>query len=381
MPTIPAAKSNIWIKRLILLAIFFALVRNLFPPNAFTATVLIFDYELGIVRRGLVGEIGNLFWGDTVSKAEVFIASALVTIVGVVSISALFWRNLAGHETGLRLLLVIVTCFAFDAIISATGYLDLIILALLCAAFLPSPRHVFGLICRIVAVALAVIVHEVALPYVAVFLLFDLWHARRGFLALLPIGAALAIFGGLTVAGQLSPDQAQTYIAHIEAKSEFTAEPDATAVVTRTLGDNMAMMAEKRRQLDYRSWVVLDGIPLALLSFWVIWLNLKVLNPRATLLDRLLLLGAIVAPLSLNVIAFDIVRFGAMSVLIGFFTLLVQVRDDPEAWDRLRNRLTWPHVVILLVINLNVSVNQMNTGDAHEFQVPWALLQQFDWVP
>ena len=69
-----------WLIRLIWAVVFHAILRNLFPPNSFTATVLIFDYEHGLVRRGFWGEVLNLYWGDTVSKGEVFAASAALTL-------------------------------------------------------------------------------------------------------------------------------------------------------------------------------------------------------------------------------------------------------------------------------------------------------------
>lgn len=375
----PEASHTLWLRRLILLALAFALLRNLLPPNAFTATVLIFDYEFGLVRRGLIGELGNLWWGETVSKGEVFAAAALMTVAGILAFVALAWRQLAGREAGLRLLLVIVTSFAFDAMISATGYIDLAILALLSLAILTPPTGAAGLLARTVAATLAVFMHEVALPYIAVFLVFDLWHARPRLSAALPFVAGVAAFALLIVAGDLPPDQTAAYIAHIEAKSEFTAEPEATVVMERTLSDNLAMMAEKRWMLDYRTWAIFDGIPLLFLAIWVAVWNFRLLPPERRGMTRLLMLGAILAPLSLNIIAFDIVRFGAMSVLVGFLCLLTQLRDAPDRWARLEDMLGWPTVVIWLVVNLNLAVNQMNTGDAHEFMVPWVLIEQLGW--
>lgn len=375
----PETTQTLWLKRLILLALAFSILRNLLPPNAFTATVLIFDYEFGLVRRGLLGELGNFWWGDTVSRAEVFAASATLTLIGVLCFFGLAWRRLSAQETGLRLLLLIVTSFAFDAMISATGYIDLAILALLSLSLLSPPGRWPGVLARTAAAGIAVFLHEVALAYIAVYLVFDLWHARPRFVAAAPLLAGLAAFAILIAAGQLSPDQTDAYIDHIEAKSEFTAEPEATIVMKRTLADNMAMMAQKRGMLDYRSWVVLDGIPLLLLALWVTWWNLRLLPPETPATTRLLMLGAIAAPLSLNIIAFDVVRFGAMSVLIGFLCLMTQLRDDPRRWQPLGGLLGWPVVVVWLVINLNMSVNQMNTGDAHEFMFPWVLLKQLGW--
>ena len=374
-----------WLIRLIWLAVALMILRNLLPPNAFTATVLVFDYEFGLVRRGLIGEIGGLYWGETVSKSEVFTASAVLTLLGIAALLAALWRQLKTNLLTALLFFLWVTSFAFASLIGATGYLDSALILYVAFALFFNPTSPIGLLARALAVILGLMSHEVMLPYFCIFFVFELWltnaarpFATRAALAATPLIVGLITFLGLTVVGQLSPDQAQAYIAHIEAKTEFTAEPEATVVMERTLGDNLAMMAEKRTMLDYKSWVVFDGLPLAALSLWIGWLCLRLLGPAGGV-TRVLLIGAILAPLSLNIIAFDVVRFGAISALVGFLCAATILTRRPEATNRLQALLTWPMVLVVLTLNLFVGVNQMNTGDGHEFAVPWVLIKHVTW--
>ncbi len=377
-------KPPLWLMRLIWVVVGLALLRNFFPPNSFTATVLIFDYEHGLVRRGFWGEVLNLYWGETVSRSEVFVASAVLTLAGLAALLAVFARWSARSFAAARWMLLFVCSFAFSAIIASTGYIDLALIGLVSMVLFTDPRSVSGVALRCLVIGAGMFMHEVMLPYFAVFLVFDIWVSRptlrRAPSALAPLVVGVAALLALSVWGQLPQDDVADYIAHIEAKSEFTAEPEATVVMERTLSDNLTMMAEKRGMLDYRSWILFDGLPLLIMSFWLIAMNLRLLPATSGVLTRVLLVGAVLAPLSLNIIAFDVVRFGAISVLIGFLCMISLLRADPSAAGRLDRILTWPLLVILLVLNLHVTVNQMNTGDRQDYGAPWALVKHLDWL-
>ncbi|PLS19836.1 hypothetical protein C0U40_19880 [Amylibacter cionae] len=370
--------------RLIWVVVALALLRNLFPPNSFTATVLIFDYENGLVRRGFWGEVLNLFWGETVSKSEIFAASAVLTLVGLAALLAVFAKWSAVSFAVARWMLLFVCSFAFSALVASTGYIDLALIGVVSLVLFFDPRSTIGVFLRCLAVFAGMFMHEVMLPYFAVFLVYDIWlsrpTARHALIALGPLVVGFAALFILSVWGQLPQEEVADYIAHIEAKSEFSAEPEATVVMERTFSDNMVMMAEKRGMLDYRSWVLFDGLPLLVMSLWLIVINLRLLPETAGALTRLLLAGAILAPLSLNIIAFDVVRFGAVSVLIGFLCVISLLRADPSAAGRLDRILGWPLLLIVLVLNLHVTVNQMNTGDRQDYGAPWAIIKQLDWL-
>ena len=361
--------------------------QNLLPPNSFSATVLLFDYEFGLIRRGLFGEIGNLFWGETVSKSEVFAASAAISIAGLLALFVLIRRRLFTTQAGMFLALILFGSFAFRAIVSSTGYMDLLLLALIALALLSDPKRASGVAFRCLAVVLGMFFHEVMLPYYAVFLVFDLWIARHGEdrirrigVAFLPFAGGLAAFLLLALAADLPAQNVPAYFAYLDAKADINLEPDATVVMERSILDNLAMMQDKRAEMGYRAWVVFDGIPLILMSFWIGWLNFQIAATRHGFVTGLLIVGAIAAPLSLNVIAFDVIRFGSTSVLIGFLALLSQLRADPNASARLATVLTWPHFLAVLVFNLSITVNQLNVGEAHVYRFPWVFLEQLAWL-
>ncbi|MCP5086495.1 MAG: hypothetical protein GY952_06815 [Rhodobacteraceae bacterium] len=406
---------NRWMQRLVFLVFFLVILKFLLPPTAFSSTVLLFDYEFGIIRRGLTGSLLNFFWGDSVSRNEVFVAAAAVSLFGLLAVLAVLVRFLFSNLTHLKLALLLVTSFAFSAIVGSTGYLDLVLIGFTCTAILTDPTRMTGVLARCLAAFVGVFVHEIMLPYFAVFLAADIWLARnsgtlasRLRVAFLPLAAALLGFVTLVTTAQIERDELSQWHAYINAKSELevgviggknnaekfpeiyeyvvgekklSVDPEAMVVQNRSISDNLRVMQKKRQEFGYMGWVIFDGMPLFLMMLWVIHLNMRVLGGGASWADRLAVTSAILAPQSLNIIAFDIVRFGALSVLVGFLLIVSQLRGNEAASDRLHGFLTMPVFIVVLVLNQFVTVTQLNSGTAHQHTVPWVVLKQFEWMP
>lgn len=375
-----------WLRRLTVVVFAIAIMQNLLPPNSFSGTVLLFDYEFGFLRRGLIGELANYYFGSNASVAEVLTFSALMSLFGLLCLLLLAVRSLFDNVQGLFIALLLFTSFAFNAIVGTTGYMDMILIGGVALVMLTDPIGFIGVFLRMAVVATGIFIHEAMLPYFAVFFSLEIWLRcrdqrvfKRWFKTALPFLAALAAFGVVTAYGTLPTDQIPAYIEYIQTKAGFTTDPEATVVLERSLADNMAFMQEKRAEMGYRGWVVLDGIPLLLMTIWLIWLNLKILPQDSGIITKILLIGAIFAPTSLNVIAFDVVRFGSMSVLVGFLVLISQLRHSPGIQTRLSDVMGWPLFVVILVLNQSIVVTQINTGDAQKYGFPWALVQQLGW--
>lgn len=356
-----------------------ALVNHLLPPKAFAATQLLFDYDFGLVRRGLVGALSGPFLGAEASRGEILALAASVTLAGTLALAAFLWRRLRGDVAGWLLLVLALNSFALASFIGNTGYLDGVLLALTVLALtLPVSRA--GLAGRLALVVAGVLVHENMLPYFAVLIGFDLWLRRgdaRG-LALLPVLAGLGTVAALALWAEPDPERAALIAEHLRTRTAFISDENALDVAGRSIGANFALMAEMRATVKYWAWVLFDGLPLLAMALWLIWLGLRLLGPGAGL-SRLALAGAVLAPLSLNVIAFDVVRFGVASVLAGFLALALLLAHVPGARARLAEALSWPHFLLVLVLNANIFTIQVNEGAGHMAQFPWVLIRQLQW--
>jgi len=361
-----------------------ALVNHVLPPKAFAATQLLFDYSEGLTRRGLVGAALTLLPGDKVSVGEIYAVAALVSLAGAGAFYLFLKRTMPEQRAPLLLIILALNSFAYSSFIGNTGYLDGVLMVLTLLALSSNGARGMGLALRLGLTVLGVMVHENMLPYFTLLIGFDLFLARRAQKGALAISLLPATFGLLTLAtllfiGRMSPDQAGAFAAHVQARAGFGVDPSATKVAGRGIAQNFALMADLRGTTKYWAWVLFDGVPLALMSGWLFWLARRLLGASTRDLAVFYLGLVLLAPLSLNIIAFDVVRFGAASVLGGFIAIALILRHIPEAASRLTDTLSWPHFLLLLVLNANIFTIEVNIGAGHTSQFPWVLLTQLKW--
>jgi len=369
----------------VLASFLLALVNHLLPPKAFSATQLLFDYEFGLTRRGLFGAMLNLVAGPGISVGEVYAAAAFLNLAGAIALLVFLQKRFSQSMAGYFVQILAFNSFAFASFLGNTGYLDAALLALSLVALSTDGSRMHGLALRLGILVPAMLLHENMLPYFSVLIGFDLWlanagRADRAWRAIAPILVAAGLLVALALSTGFSPDEAQSYAVHLQDKAGFRLDPNSTDVAGRSIRDNFALMAELRQTTKYWAWVLFDGVPLLAMSLWLIWLGLRVMGPGASGLSRLFLIGAILAPLSLNFIAFDVVRFGAASVLSGFVALGLLLRHINGAWERMDKTLTWPLFLLVLILNANIFTIEVNIGAGHTSQFPWVLLDQLKWM-
>ena len=98
------------------LSLIFAVVNHLLPPKAFAATQLLFDYQFGLVRRGLAGEVLTTIVGNRVSLHEIYAAAAVVTLAGVLAFYMVMTKGLGTSRGGLLVLIIGLNSFAFSSL-------------------------------------------------------------------------------------------------------------------------------------------------------------------------------------------------------------------------------------------------------------------------
>jgi len=363
----------------------FVIVNHLMPPSVFAGSQLLFDYDQGFIRRGLAGELLGPMLGPTVSVGEIYLAAALITLTAAAILYIFLIRNLGGTVVSFLLMILVFDSFAFASFIGTTGYLDGVLLALVLLALSTNGAGTLGLLLRLAVCVIGILVHEAMLPYFTVLIGFELWIVRgagRGAVlpALLPVAVGFMTVAVLSVIGEHDAAQAQAFLAGLNQRIEYTLPEGIKQVVRLSLTDNFELMRDMRSQPRYWNWWKFDGTPLILMSLWLIWLNMKLLGREASILTKILCLGAITAPFSLNLIAFDVVRFGVMAVLNGFIVAALLVRHLPGARERLTQVLTWPVFVILLIINANIFTMQVNQTENHLSQFPWIFVKHLEWL-
>jgi len=377
-------RTMVMLRLAAVLSFLLALVNHLLPPKAFAATQLLFDYSAGFRRRGLVGSVLDAVLNQPISVTGIYAVVAVLTLVGAAAFYVFLVRFLPPRISTQLLVILVLNSFAFASFVGNTGYLDTILLSLTVGALATDAKNRVGLVARLVLCVLGVLVHENMLPYFTVLIGFDLWLARRGgayalWIAALPVALSVVVLALLVHASGISPDQAAAFAQHLQDKAAFALDPNSTDVAGRTITQNFALMAELRHSTKYWAWVLFDGVPLLAMSVWLIWLAFKLVGDGASPLMRVLIIGTVFAPLSLNFIAFDVVRFGVASVLTGFLLIALLLRHLPDAGARLDRVLGWPLFLVVLVLNANISTIEVNIGAGHMSQFPWVLVTQLHW--
>jgi len=369
-----------------LLSLVLALFSHLLPPRAYAASILLIDYEFGFVRRGLVGTMLNPFFGDSVTLAEAHRASFAITLVGALALFATIYLRFRGSVAGLLLVILFASSFAYRGFIGASGYLDGVLVVLALAALAVPGAGWAAVAARCTLCAVGMLVHENMMPYFAVLLALDIWMAdargpvlSRMLRASLPVVTAVAVFAVFLGYGELSGAKAEAFHAYLNQKHRFAGDMTDFAVFAQSLTQQNEAIAGFRGSATYRYMLWFDGGPLGLMSLFLIWLNLRILPEGENGMTHIFLAGAILAPLSLNFVAYDVVRFGAMSVICGFLCLGLQVRYRAGTMDRLRAMLPPVMLVLVIVINLNVTALQINNASGHENQFPWVVLSHTQW--
>lgn len=376
-------RDPLW-ERILLLAAFFAVFLNSFtPPFAFPMTQMLFDYSEGWTRRGLFGEVLSWLTGDTVSRTEAIVAVSVITGAGALALVSYLWPRLRGSLAGTLAMLVFLCSFAFASFLGSPGYLDGIVLALVVLALWTLERGSWGMALAAALLSTSVLIHENALPYYALTLgyavvLFRGQTGRAWLAGIGLVGVGILTAYLLFTLGQLDSDAATRLTQSIQDKAAFPTDPEALAIVGRSLVENLSYVADVRSRASYPIWLAFDGGLFAIMAGVMIWLNLTVMKGTSLTL-RLWMVAAILAPKTLNLVAFDIARFGTASVFAGFLILALNLKYLPGAREQLSKSLTVPVVVLLLLFNLQSGNMQLNPTDRHFYKFPYAIKQSLEW--
>ncbi len=253
------------------------------------------------------------------------------------------------------------------------------LVALTVIALLSDGRTSYRILIRLLCVTLGVLAHENMLPYFAVLIGLDLLLANRNgknglVLVALPVISGITVRALFAAFAGFSAEETATFAEHLQSKADFRLAPISTDVAGRSIASNFVLMSELRGTNRYWTRVLFDGVPLLILSAWLLWPAFQIVGRDTNAKIGLLLTGAVLASISLNFIAFEAVRFGVVSVLCGFIAITLLLKHVPNTAERREKVLSWPHFVLVLVLNASIFSIEVNAGAGHLSQFPWVLL-------
>lgn len=370
-----------------LMAMVLTVIVRMQPPIPWSQTQFLIGYDLGFVRRGLVGEIISLVFPSGVTLAEVNAIAAMLTGGSALVLFAFMCWMLQPHAMGGVALILFATSTGFASFVGNTGFLDGALLFLTVVALLPDKRRLAGVVIGAILLCLAALVHENALPFFAPILALDIWlqntgraTAHRLALAALPVlsigSVVLLVFTVGTPPIASLPD----LLATVESKSiDFDVHRLNFETVVRLPGDIPSDYAQIfTPDVFFPRLLLIAGPGLVLLA---LTLSLAIgAAAHRQAVDVLVIVLCVVAPLALIFIGIDASRFTAISIINAHLALAILLRADPESDLGLQRAATPALIVAMLLLNGQVVMLDLNAGSAFTSGFPGVLMGHESWV-
>lgn len=335
---------------LTLLALFFGFLSGVRAPNLWAATHLLFDYSDGFIKRGLSGEVLTIFFGHTVSYRTLVALSFGIFAVWVLLL-LLRLRAVATFDRAIWIVAAVVFVSpGFVFLVHEIGYLDHVGLVVVLLCFL-MPANAAGLAGRLLLCGAMIVTHEafflmffpvVVLDFAVRATMIGYRFRTAGAILLVAVTAAATY-----TMGQLTPraENESAYVEYLDNRaSDFPVRRDTVTVLFRNARDNLTVNWEVWRQPS--QWLAAVAAAAFLLPLAIALILIGCLMVyRTSLPDRtktVLCVGVVVSglsPLLLNVVAWDVWRFVALTQVSAFLALLavgqnLRTAIVPRPWSQ-----------------------------------------------
>ncbi len=372
--------------RISYLSILAMIITRMAPPLSWAQTQFLFSYEAGFQRRALLGELLVWIFPQGLTEKNTYVIAAIITLLAVAVLFSYISSSYSRLENGGVLLVLFSFSAGLGTLIGDTGYLDgiLLILAILTLVI------TMDSVARVAVASLICIVgamfHENMLPFFVPLVMLNIWlqndtrpMLERTMLTAVPLvttSIAVALFFAY---GTHSYDVADSLLHLMQSRSlDFDIRID-------TLEPIIDFPDGVERHLDsvWTKWyytfqlVVFGaaGLVLLLAFFWII--NRPIAH--RPILDRVFIILAIISPISLLFVAFDISRFIAIALLNVFIAIAILSRLDQKFREKLPKAITPTVLIALMVLQSHIALRDLNIRGHYLTTFPGVLMLQKSW--
>lgn len=312
-----------------------SVAKGLRSPNLWSATQAQINCQYGFVKRCLFGQTWH-WLGIPVQHYAVFLLISAALFAGFIASLIMFIRNskLAETQLGAAVVAVFSSSFALSYVTNLIGYLDIPLAILALAAAGASKRVRAPAIGG--AALVGVLIHE---DYLFVFLPVTLlplilpalvnpnsprraaWPLTQA--SLIALGAVVLVIQ-LALAKPMSAAALAALRQHIAVSTDFPVREDFFQVFARSLRDNLRIMSGYARQRfwwDHQVLGVLAFFPTIAFMAPLAWKTLKTVGGLQRTCLLVVVSGAVLSPLLMNVLGWDIYRWQALVVINAFIAI------------------------------------------------------------
>jgi hypothetical protein len=322
-----------------------ALLKGLRMPNRWAATHYLFNYQSGFIKRALWGETLWRLFGGWTSKYFFLAAVGLAVFALLVVLLLVLCRRVPEIPARVPFLLVFLASPALSFAAHLAGYLEQVSYVVVLLVIVQ--RRSWGL--QVIAACAAAIVlpavHEASVFWVGALsaLVVVAGPLARGRSAALRIGAAsgiavLWIASTLAVInnGEVTKEAAERLREERTAFADTRPRQDAFQTLTVPLSASLADMRERWTDSNMRIEAMFSALvfgPAAVFLGAIAFRRIRRLDtgPAVRMLTGALIAGAIVGPLCLHAVGWDMHRWNAMAALNAGIAAAILLAATPAA--------------------------------------------------
>ena len=311
------------------------ILRGIRFPNIWSYSHFLFNYEFGLVKRGLIGEIIKHFNSTWLSSYDFFvIVSALILIANIVLLSLLI-RDLLNSKNLVLIgcSIIFVSSLAVVFLSHSIGYFDHIGLLITLVAI-----RINGFSKKVLfllpSLTFALLVHEaiaiIFFPIIFMSLLFDVQAENRKhqFIWLVLFSTLVVSFTWLVSNSTIEKLEAREMYSNLQAQTGYALRKDAFDVLHRRGKDNLIIMNKKwlqAEQLHQFRDSLLAILPVLLTLMYLMVYMLRKSNTKVYLV--ILAVLASLSPQLLHVFGWDMHRWNTLTITTSFLMLYVVYRS------------------------------------------------------
>ena len=348
---------------------FLSILRGIRFPNIWSYSHFLFNYEFGLVKRGLIGEIIKHFDSPWLSSYNFFvIVSALIFIANIMLLSLLI-RDLLNSRNSVLIggSVIFVSSLAVVFLSHSIGYFDHIglLITLVTIRINGFGRKILFLL---PSLTLGLLIHEaitiIFFPVIFMSLLFDVQAENRKnqFMWLVLLSILVISFTWWVSNLTIEKPKTQEMYNNLQTKTGYALRKDAFNVLHRSGKDNFIIM--KKKWFQEERWLSLIKSFLGIFPVLLTIMYLMVYMLRESNTKVYLLILAVLASLSpqlLHMFGWDRYRWNTLTITTSFLMLYVVYRSRNHLLlTKLPNNI---YPIFILVIFLNgISTIQLFDG-------------------
>lgn len=351
------------------------------PPLDWTQTHYLLSYDLGVMRRGLVGQLLHWVFPNGLSNVQTHWIAVVITALGLIALVLFLSRSLPRTQTGVALGLVILTSVPVVTYLGNTGYLDGLWLVCAIVAIGFAGNGNLGLAFKVGLCVLGVLTHEAMLSVFCLLVAVQVYLASgQVFRAALPVFIPAFVAAALFWSSPFADEVMRDLIAAMTPRAvDWDIRVVALEAVMRFREGDVPSFADRWTLPPYlfeRGYVLPMGLAYLFAVLALLW---RLTSHRATV-DRLAIVAVGLAPLAILFVAFDLPRFLALTMLQAWLIVIVLLREDEAVRARFESTFSLAVIAGFFCANIVLGLPTLNTAPAFYDQLPGALLDVGEWA-